>query len=111
MILIVSYDLKASMDYTAFYEALKRQGTSSWSHYLSSTWLLSTIRTPKEVVEAVKPLMGPSDFILVGQFGTDGYFGWLPPAAWEWLKQESQSSLASLAMLAALAGKSAEQHE
>jgi hypothetical protein len=106
MILIVSYDLKAVRDYTPFYEMLKKQGTS-WSHYLSSTWLLATTRTPREVVEAVKPYMGPNDFILVGQFSTAGYFGWLPHEAWEWLKAQSQPEL-PFNHLAALLGSGAD---
>ena len=90
MILVVSYDLKEFRDYTPFYEALKMQGTSSWWHYLTSTWLLSTIKTPKQVVEAVRPHMGPNDFILVGEFSSNNYFGWLPNEAWDWLKAQNQ---------------------
>ena len=105
MILIVSYDLKEIRDYTPFYEMLKKQGTTSWWHYLSSTWLLSTVRTPKEVAEAIKPYMGAKDFLLVGEFDRNNYFGWMPKEAWEWIKAQSQPTLPGLSHLAALANQ------
>lgn len=101
MILIVSYDLKETRDYTPFYETLKKLGTSSWWHYLSSTWLLSTIRTPNEVAAALKPYMGAQDFLLVGEFGAS-YNGWLPTEAWDWIKAQSQPSLPGLGDIATL---------
>jgi hypothetical protein len=108
MIVIVSYDLKAVRDYTEFYDVLKRQGTS-WSHYLSSTWLLATQRTPQQIVEAVKPYMGPNDFILAGEFLAHNYFGWLPPAAWEWLSAQSQPMLPNFGVLPYMVSTSAKR--
>jgi len=108
MILIVSYDLKAAQDYTPFYEMLKKQGTHSWSHYLSSTWLLSTIRTPREVVDALKPYMGANDFILVGEFSPVNYFGWMPPATWEWLNAQNQPGFPQFSHLASILGSGAD---
>jgi hypothetical protein len=90
MILIVSYDLKEIRDYTQFYETLKIQG--SWSHYLSTTWLISTTRTPLQVVDALRPYMGQTDFLLVGEFGSN-YSGWLPKEAWDWIKAQTQPAL------------------
>jgi hypothetical protein len=103
MILIVSYDLKSVKDYTPFFEALKREGTYSWWHYLSSTWLLSTSRTPENVANAMRPYLGPSDFLLVGEFGKT-YNGWLPKEAWEWIAAQSQPVLPGFTNLAALLG-------
>lgn len=105
MILIVSYDLKDIRDYTQFYEMLKKQGTNSWWHYLSSTWLLSTVRTPQEVFEAIKPYLGLQDFVLIGEFSPSNYFGRLPHEAWDWIAAQRQPMLPNLNALAVLAGK------
>jgi hypothetical protein len=110
MILIVSYDLKDVRDYSQLYEMLKRQGTNSWWHYLSSTWLLSTSRTPQEVFEAIKPYLGPQDFVLVGEFNQSNYYGWLPQEAWDWIAAQRQPMLPNLAALSALAGKVPPSH-
>jgi hypothetical protein len=38
MILLVTYDLKGTRDYSEFFAAIQQQ--SAWWHYLSSTWLI-----------------------------------------------------------------------
>jgi len=82
MMLLVTYDLKMQRDYTLFYSALQQQG--DWWHYLASTWLLNTQRTPTEVSQAVRPLMGDTDFLLIVEI-TRNYQGWLPKEAWDWI--------------------------
>jgi len=103
MILIVSYDLKELRDYTQFYDALKAQGTSSWWHYLSSTWLLSTMRTPQQVADQLRPYMGNGDFLLIGEFG-HSYAGWLPREAWDWINAQVQPPLPGFNPLAQILG-------
>ena len=68
MILLVTYDLKAKRDYTAFYEAIKQQGV--WWHYLSSTWLLSTSKSPEEVMLAIRSDMDKQDYLLIAPLGS-----------------------------------------
>jgi len=85
MILIVSYDLKGRRDYVSLYEALKQQGL--WWHYLSSTWLLSTWKSPQDVTEALRPYMDENDSLLVAEMGTR-YQGYLPKPAWEWIQNQ-----------------------
>jgi hypothetical protein len=92
VILIVSYDLKSIKDYTPFFDALKREGTYSWWHYLSSTWLLSTVHTPDNVANALRPHLGATDFLLVAEIGKT-YSGWLPKEAWDWITAQSQMNL------------------
>lgn len=82
MILIVTYDLKATKNYTPFYEALKSQG--AWWHYVGSTWLLDTNLTPQQVADALAPHRGPADLILIAELGAK-HQGWLPKEAWEWI--------------------------
>ena len=86
MILIVTYDLKVVRDYTPLYEALKLQG--HWWHYLASTWLIDTSKTPQQVWEAVQPHLDQRDFILIAEMGQQ-HQGWLPKDAWEWITSRS----------------------
>jgi hypothetical protein len=89
MILIVSYDLKSARDYTTFYESLKAQG--SWWHYLASTWLISTDKSPAQVAEAVRPYIEPTDFLLVTEMGKT-YQGYLPKPAWDWIEEHKKET-------------------
>jgi hypothetical protein len=89
-ILIVTYNLKgAATAYTQFYETLKVQGR--WWHYLPSTWLIHTTRTPEEVADAVRVHMIQGDHIFVGTL-QNGYNGYLPKDAWEWIQGHGLSS-------------------
>ena len=85
MILIVTYDLRSPKDYHEFYEAVKLQG--KWWHYMASTWLLSTTKTPQEVVDAIFPHMDPQDLLFVCEL-TNKYQGRLPKVAWDWINAE-----------------------
>ena len=85
MILIVTYDLRSPKDYHEFYEAVKKQG--KWWHYMASTWLLSTQKTPQEVVDAILPHMDVQDLLFVCELSAK-YQGRLPKPAWEWINQE-----------------------
>jgi hypothetical protein len=99
-ILIVTYDLKSPKDYHDFYEAIKAQG--KWWRYMQASWILSTEKTPQQVMEAIKPHMDPMDFLFVCELKAN-YQGWLPKPAWEWLGNELPQDPA-LAALAALFG-------
>lgn len=85
MILIVTYDLRSPKDYHEFYEAVKLQG--KWWHYMASTWLLSTQKTPQEVVDAVLPHMDAQDLLFVCEL-SNKYQGRLPKPAWDWINTE-----------------------
>ena len=89
MILIVTYDLKTRRDYTAFYGALQQQG--SWWHYIASTWLLSTDKSPEEVARALRPYMDLYDSLLVAELG-GRYNGYLPDEAWQWINNHAKTS-------------------
>lgn len=108
MILIVTYDLKTPRDYHDFYEALKSQADNGkWWHYMASTWILSTSKTPTAILEAVrKQYLDPQDSIFVCELSPN-YEGWLPKPAWDWLKEElgGPTPVNHLAALAALTGK------
>jgi hypothetical protein len=83
MILLVTYDLKGpSTQYSKLYELLK--GERGWSHYLASTWLVSTHKSAREFSEEIRQLVLPSDRFMVARLGTE-YWGWMPKETWEWI--------------------------
>jgi hypothetical protein len=89
VILLVAYDLKGpSTHYAKLYEHLK--GQEGWWHYLGSTWLISTRKTPKELAEEIKPLLLDTDRFLVARFGSE-YWGWITKDAWDWIKNHASN--------------------
>jgi len=89
MILVVSYDFKTVMDRTPFYDALKAQG--AWWHYLASTWLISTEKTPEQVVLTLQVHLSSHDFLLVTIMG-EQFQGLLPKEAWDWINTQTAAS-------------------
>ena len=83
-ILLVSLDLSGhSRSYTSLFDALKKQGT--WWHYMKSTWLIYTDKTPNDVTDALKPHMFGRGRLLVSYLQKP-YQGLLPKEAWEWIR-------------------------
>ena len=83
MILIVTYDLKnPSTEYNNLFEYLKSH--EGWSHYMSSTWLIATDKTPQRVADEMMPHVSKGDRFLVARFSSE-YQGLLPKQAWEWI--------------------------
>jgi hypothetical protein len=82
-VLLVTYDLKtANHNYSPFYDTLKQQGT--WWHYLASTWLIATTKTPSELYGAVVSHITTSDSLLIAPIRRP-FWGYLPRDAWDWL--------------------------
>lgn len=85
-ILLITYDLKTpGRDYTPFYNALRNQG--EWWHFLSSTWLVHTAKSARQVYNELGPHLSVKDFVLVVPIQR-GYWGYLPTEAWEWIKSK-----------------------
>lgn len=84
MIVVVTYDLNtANADYTPFYESLKAQG--DWWHYLKSTWLISTNKSPLQISNEVLPKLYTNDRLLVARLSREMAAGWLAKEAWDWI--------------------------
>lgn len=84
MILIITYDLRgAAGSYEDFFETLKGQGP--WAHYLRSTWLIATSKSPSEMFDELRPYVRAGDHLLITPLGKQRQ-GWLPKKAWEWIK-------------------------
>lgn len=82
-VLLVTYDLRTpNHNYNPFYEALKLQG--EWWHYISSTWLIATTKTPQELYNAVVKNITTGDSLLIVPV-KHPYWGYLPKDAWDWI--------------------------
>jgi hypothetical protein len=89
MILVISYDLAPrTIGLPDFVELLKQQG--EWSHYIRSTWLIDTPKSPKELYEALSPAIVPGDNIIITTLGT--YWGHLSADAWKWIDARKGSA-------------------
>jgi hypothetical protein len=83
MILAIAYDLKGPVGaYTKFFETVRAQG--AWSHFIASTWLVQSDRSPREVAETLMPLVKKGDLLLVVEFSPN-YWGLMPKEAWDWI--------------------------
>ncbi|WP_205882415.1 hypothetical protein [Limnobacter profundi] len=81
----VSYDLnKTGQNYSALYEELKR--SSSWWHYLDSTWLIYTLETADQLSERLLKHTDQNDRLLVIKV-VKAYQGWLSEEAWKWIRE------------------------
>jgi hypothetical protein len=84
-VLLVTYNLKGpSVRYGELYDYLKNQG--SWWHYMPSTWLIDTNKTPNELFEGIRPLIQEDDHLIVVRITRDRA-GRLPQRAWAWVKK------------------------
>ena len=80
----VSYDLNTpGQKYDALYEELK--SSSSWSHYLDSTWLIYTNESSIQLSDRLRAHLDDNDRLMVIRVTSD-YSGWLPEGAWEWMR-------------------------
>lgn len=84
MLLQVSYDLRGrDRDYEDLYEAIKLQGR--WWHYLRSTWIVETDKSPRQVVDTLEELLSRGDRLVVSEIAR--FDGVLPEKAWNWLER------------------------
>jgi hypothetical protein len=86
MLLQISYDLKdRDRDYENLYEEIKQQGR--WWHYLKSTWIIETNKSPQQVVGDLKERLSRGDRLVVSEI--ERFDGVLPEKAWNWLERHS----------------------
>lgn len=81
----VSYDLnKSGQDYEGVINELKN--STSWWHYLGSTWLIATNESASTLSERIRKHTDTNDSLLVIRVTKD-YAGWLTEEAWDWIKK------------------------
>jgi len=84
--LMITYDLKKpGQDYKSLHAAIKGLG-STWWHYLESTWIVVTPKTPSLTWDALAPHVDKNDNLLIVNVTSDSTAGWLPPDAWSWIQ-------------------------
>jgi hypothetical protein len=84
MLLQISYDLRdREREYDDLYEEIKQQGR--WWHYLKSTWIIETNRSPRQVVDVLEKLISRGDRLIVSEI--ERLDGVLPEKAWNWLER------------------------
>jgi len=87
MVLIVNYALRnQGKDYAPFFNGIKTN-CLEWWHFLDSTFIVVTPKSPDEFARSLFPYMEKTDSLIVARLQKD-YQGWLPPAAWEWLNNK-----------------------
>jgi hypothetical protein len=85
---MVNYDLKGPVGgYNQFFLVLQNEGP--WWHFMTSTWLINTQSTPKQLAEKLTPLIQQGDWLLVSHLSTE-YWGWLPKDAWDWIAAQGK---------------------
>jgi hypothetical protein len=88
MIIEINYDLnKPGQNYDGLINKIKSLG--SWANPCKSCWLVSTSLSAKAVADVLKGYIDPGDNLLVNQFTTHDYGGWLDKQVWDWIRQHS----------------------
>lgn len=89
MVYMITYDLnKTGQDYDGVIEAIKSAGDEAWCHYWDSTWLIrSTIESPDEVVDKIKPHLDSNDRCLVIEVKNNKQ-GWLTKKQWDYINNK-----------------------
>lgn len=92
MIYAINYDLKRpGQNYDELYKAIRSCG-ETW-HYLGSTWLIDTPLAADSIWQRLRSHVDTNDFFLIVGVTRD-YSGWLPKAAWEWIRARSSKMAA-----------------
>ncbi|MBI4226852.1 MAG: hypothetical protein HY600_01095 [Candidatus Omnitrophica bacterium] len=84
---LVSYDLLIpGKDYATLYEGLK--SASSWWHYLESLWLVASEEPLETWQTRIRSRIDENDSFLILKLAPGmPRNGWLPPKAWEWIRE------------------------
>jgi alpha-L-fucosidase len=84
MLLQISYDIRdRDRDYEDLHDAIRQQGR--WWHYLKSTWIVETDKSPRQVVDDLEELLSRGDRLIVSEM--ERFDGVLPEKAWNWLEK------------------------
>ena len=86
MIYIVSYELvpKFLRNIDSFLREL--QQSSSWAHYITNTWLISTPETIEQLNTRLRKYLIDQDLLLIMKVEGE-YAGWMPEEAWDWIQE------------------------
>jgi hypothetical protein len=71
-------------------EIIKSLG--DWFNYFNGSFLLFSSLNIEAIYDRIKKEK-PDEHILVLEFNLKNYYGWLPKAAWDWLKEKKSKQL------------------
>ena len=92
MILLISADLNSTNKvYDGFYATIK--AVPLYWHYLEHVWLVKTDEDSHTWVTRLRAQINEqTDFLVVTKVDLAEYDGWLPPQAWEWIRENRENS-------------------
>ncbi len=86
MLYLITYDLnRPGQEYEELYEELRN--SSTWWHYLDSTWLIVTQESINELNDRIKNTIDENDRFLIFDITGMDYQGWLSEEAWQWIRK------------------------
>lgn len=86
MTLLIGYDLNSpGQNYDNLIKTIK--GIGAWWHYLDSTWLVTTSKSPTAVRDLLKPHIDSDDELLVLDVSNDNWASYgLQQSGNDWLR-------------------------
>lgn len=61
-----------------------------WVRYAPNCWIVWTSRPPSDFLYGLKPLIGPSDSMLIAKLDMTDRNGWQPEWVWNWIDRKRQ---------------------
>lgn len=72
-------------------------GSKGWCHFIDTTWFIETDETAELLSNRLgKHLEEKGQFLFVMRV-SEGYAGWLPKDAWDWLKERTGKQASQMA--------------
>ena len=85
MIYLFTYDLHPSLFRNIQPIILELQKSPAWNNCLERTWLIGTYEDINQLNQRIAKHLKKTDHWLIVQI-TPVYQGWLPPGAWNWIR-------------------------
>lgn len=88
---IITYKTNPSFNSAIFHNYIKalyqNNWISDWWHYTDNTYIVASNQTVQNLYNATAKGMGGIQYALIVEVNPKNQQGWLPPAAWDWLKK------------------------
>jgi hypothetical protein len=91
-VFLVTYKINSpNTDRDKLTEKIK-SSANGWWHYIDNVWIVNTSHEADDLAKLLYPCITKPDRLLV--IGVTGeHQGWLPDKAWEWLNNNTRSSI------------------
>lgn len=61
----------------------------NWIRYAPNCWIVQTTATPKQWMARLKPILAPSDHVLIVEIDLANRSGHLPESMWSWINEHA----------------------